>query len=80
MEMYLVREIKKLGHGSPHAANAVLTSRPNSIRQLFAIIFMTCYPTQSWTLWEKYKKYMTETYSIVLNKPMSKSTFHTRDV
>jgi len=41
-------------------ADAALTSTPNNIRQLFAIILTTCFPTQSSTLWEKYKNYMTE--------------------
>lgn len=41
-------------------ADAALTSTPNNIRQLFAIILTTCCPTQSSTLWEKYKNYMTE--------------------
>ncbi|XP_063974291.1 uncharacterized protein LOC135160997 [Diachasmimorpha longicaudata] len=34
-------------------ADAVLTSTPNNIRQLFAIILTTCYPSQAQTLWEK---------------------------
>ncbi|XP_044591741.1 ATP-dependent DNA helicase pif1-like [Cotesia glomerata] len=33
---------------------------PNNIRQLFAIILTTCYPSQAQTLWEKYKNCMTE--------------------
>jgi hypothetical protein len=37
-----------------------LTSTPNSIRQLFAIILTTCNPAESSTLWKKYKNYMTE--------------------
>ncbi|CAH2088688.1 unnamed protein product [Euphydryas editha] len=41
-------------------ADAALTSTPNSMRQLFAIILTTCYPIHSLTLWEKYKNYMTE--------------------
>ena len=41
-------------------ANAALTATPNSIRQLFAITLRTCHPTQSSTLWEKYKNYVTE--------------------
>ncbi|XP_055918443.1 uncharacterized protein LOC129950537 [Eupeodes corollae] len=41
-------------------ADAALTSSPSFIRQLFAIILTTCFPTQSSILWEKYKNYMTE--------------------
>jgi hypothetical protein len=56
------RELQLLeddNHWDLTLADAALTSTPNSIRQLFAII-LTCYPTQSSTLWEKYKNYMTE--------------------
>ncbi|XP_063993665.1 uncharacterized protein LOC135171207 [Diachasmimorpha longicaudata] len=41
-------------------ADAVLTSTPNNIRQLFAVILTTCYPSEAQTLWEKYKNWMTE--------------------
>ncbi|GFQ84634.1 uncharacterized protein TNCT_429421 [Trichonephila clavata] len=41
-------------------AESALTSIPHVIRQLFAIILTTCYPTQSSSLWGKYKNYMTE--------------------
>ncbi len=41
-------------------ADAALSSSPSNIRQLFAIILTTCFPTQSSTLWEKYKNSMTE--------------------
>ena len=57
------RELQLLeddNHWDLTLADAALTSMPNSIRQLFAIILTTCYPTQSSTLWEKYKNYMTE--------------------
>ncbi|XP_063993418.1 uncharacterized protein LOC135171058 [Diachasmimorpha longicaudata] len=37
--------------------DAVLTSTPNNICQLFAIILTTCYPSQVQTLWEKYKNW-----------------------
>ncbi|XP_055924623.1 uncharacterized protein LOC129956714 [Argiope bruennichi] len=41
-------------------ADAALTSTPNNIRQLFAIVLTTCYPSQAQFLWEKYKNCMTE--------------------
>ncbi|XP_055924693.1 uncharacterized protein LOC129956776 [Argiope bruennichi] len=41
-------------------ADAALTTTANNIRQLFAIILKTCYPSQAQTLWEKYKNCMTE--------------------
>ena len=41
-------------------ADSALTAMPNSIRQLFAIILTTFHLTQSLTLWEKYKNYMSE--------------------
>ncbi|XP_069968901.1 uncharacterized protein [Bactrocera oleae] len=41
-------------------SDAALASTPSNIRQLFAIILTTCFPTHSSTLWEKYKNSMTE--------------------
>ncbi|XP_054719193.1 uncharacterized protein LOC129228538 [Uloborus diversus] len=57
------RELQLLeadNHWDLTLADAALTSTPNNIRQLFAIILTTCYPTQPLALWEKYKNYMTE--------------------
>ncbi|XP_063980943.1 uncharacterized protein LOC135164482 [Diachasmimorpha longicaudata] len=57
------RELQLLeddNHWDLTLADAVLTSTPNNIRQLFAIILTTCYPSQAQTLWEKYKNWMTE--------------------
>lgn len=57
------RELKLLeddNHWDLTLADAALTSSPNKIRQLFAIILTTCYPTQSSILWEKYKNSMAE--------------------
>lgn len=52
-----------------------LTSTPNNIRQLFAII-LTFYSTQSLTLWEKYKNYMTKD---ILNRVRQKERWPTKD-
>ncbi|GFQ69687.1 uncharacterized protein TNCT_566251 [Trichonephila clavata] len=41
-------------------ADAALTPIPHVIHQLFGIILTTCYTTQSSSLWEKYKNYLTE--------------------
>ncbi|GFQ97130.1 uncharacterized protein TNCT_140451, partial [Trichonephila clavata] len=52
------RELQLLeddNHWDLTLADAALTSTPNNIRQLFAIILTTCYPSQAQTLWEKYK-------------------------
>ncbi|CAB3227232.1 unnamed protein product [Arctia plantaginis] len=57
------RELQLLeddNHWDLTLADAALTSTPNNIRQLFAIILTTCYPSQAQTLWEKYKNCMTE--------------------
>ncbi|XP_054710754.1 uncharacterized protein LOC129220340 [Uloborus diversus] len=57
------RELQLLdahNHWDLTLADAALTSTPNNIRQLFAIILTTCYPTQSLALREKYKNYMTD--------------------
>lgn len=57
------RELQLLeddNHWDLRLADAVLTSKPNNIRQLFAIILTTCYLSQAQTLWEKYKNCMTE--------------------
>ncbi|XP_029172028.1 uncharacterized protein LOC114941268 [Nylanderia fulva] len=57
------RELQLLeddNHWDLTLADAALTSTPNNIRQLFAIILTTCYPSQAHTLWEKYKNCMTE--------------------
>ncbi|CAB3244804.1 unnamed protein product [Arctia plantaginis] len=57
------RELQLLeddNHWDLTLADAALTSTPNNIRQLFAIILTTCYPSQAQSLWEKYKNCMTE--------------------
>ncbi|GFV59955.1 ATP-dependent DNA helicase [Trichonephila clavipes] len=57
------RELQLLeddNHWDLTLADAALTSTQNNIRQLFAIILTTCYPSQAQTLWEKYKNCMTE--------------------
>ncbi|XP_044591997.1 uncharacterized protein LOC123270124 [Cotesia glomerata] len=57
------RELQLLeddNHWDLALADAALTSMPNNIRQLFAIILTTCYPSQAQTLWKKYKNCMTE--------------------
>ncbi|XP_072392278.1 uncharacterized protein [Diabrotica undecimpunctata] len=57
------RELQLLeddNHWDLTLADAALTSTPNNIRQLFAIILTTCYPSQAQTLWEKYKNCMTQ--------------------
>ncbi|CAB3241119.1 unnamed protein product [Arctia plantaginis] len=57
------RELQLLeddNHWDLTLADAALTSTPNNIRQLFALILTTCYPSQAQTLWEKYKNCMTE--------------------
>ncbi|XP_025194300.1 uncharacterized protein LOC112593923 [Melanaphis sacchari] len=57
------RELQLLeddNHWDLTLADAALTSTPNNIRQLFAIILTTCYPSQAQTLWEKYKNCMTD--------------------
>ncbi|XP_072392261.1 uncharacterized protein [Diabrotica undecimpunctata] len=56
-ELQLLEDDK---HWDLTLADAALTSTPNNIRQLFAIILTTCYPSQAQTLWEKYKNCMTE--------------------
>ncbi|XP_074115113.1 uncharacterized protein LOC141537831 [Cotesia typhae] len=56
------RELQLLeddNHWDLTLADAALTSTPNNIRQLFAIILTTCYPLQAQTLWEKYENYYT---------------------
>jgi hypothetical protein len=55
-----VKFLKYGNHWALILADAALTSTSNSIRQLFAIILMTCNPAKSSTPWEKYKNYMTE--------------------
>lgn len=50
------RELQLLeddNHWDLTLADAALTSTPNIIRQLFAIILTTCYASQAQTLWEK---------------------------
>ncbi|XP_025199920.1 uncharacterized protein LOC112597908 [Melanaphis sacchari] len=57
------RELQLLeddNHWDLTLADAALSSTPNNIRQLFAIILTTCYPSQAQTLWEKYKNCMTD--------------------
>ena len=41
-------------------ADAVLSSSPNQIRQLFAILLTTCFPSQASVLWDKYKESMSD--------------------
>jgi len=57
------RELRLLeddNHWDLTLADTAFASTPNNIRQLFAIILTTCYPTQASALWEKYKNFMTE--------------------
>ncbi|GFW48878.1 uncharacterized protein TNCV_3900761 [Trichonephila clavipes] len=57
------RELQLLeddNHWDLTLTDAAFTSTPNNIRQLFAIILTTCYPSQAQTLWKKYKNCMTE--------------------
>ncbi|GFU75277.1 uncharacterized protein TNCV_4755361 [Trichonephila clavipes] len=68
------RELQLLeddNHWDLTLADAALTSTPNNIRQLFAIILTTCYPSQAQTLWEKYKNCMTEDILHELDKQIN---------
>lgn len=47
-------------HWDMTLADSALTSSPNQIRQLFAILLTICFPTNPTELWEKYKDSMTE--------------------
>jgi len=41
-------------------AEAVLSSSPHQIRELFAILLTTCFPSEASALWDKYKDSMSE--------------------
>lgn len=41
-------------------SDAIITSPPNAIRSLFAIIITTCHPADPKNLWENYRSAMSE--------------------
>lgn len=47
-------------HWDTTLADAALSSSPHQIRSLFAILLTTCFPTNPYELWEKYKDAMSE--------------------